>query len=284
MRRWFRSALVVICCALAAGETTKPKSALVPPAKRDVPGKRFSVSLGNLYVPDFFKPDAGGTDIVMLFHGAAWCAEQNFYDAKKNAVLVTVSLGMPEYARVFADVDAYKQIIRATEQKLIDEEVASAPIGRVCLSSFSGGYTAIRELLKHDDVITSVTDVVLADSLYAPRQGDGPPDYATLRSFVHYAKRAAAGDCKLLFTQLYPPEQKHRNNTTTLTAKYLIEEVGARKKPASGKSSRGAKILYSADKGGFHVIGYEGMTTQDHFEHFYGISDLWKRISFKTAQ
>ncbi|MGI8906126.1 MAG: hypothetical protein ACR2IE_06515 [Candidatus Sumerlaeaceae bacterium] len=53
---------------------------------------------------------------------------------------------------------------------------------------------------------------------------------------------------------------------------------------ASGHNSRGAKLLYRADRNGFHVLGYSGMTTQDHFEHFYAIGDLWKLTSLTHAR
>ena len=60
-------------------ERKKPANALVPPPRRDVPGKRFSLSLGTLYVPDFFDSEVTtATEVVVFFHGAAWCAQQNF--------------------------------------------------------------------------------------------------------------------------------------------------------------------------------------------------------------
>src|SRR5206468_311886 len=50
---------------------------IVPPPRRDVPGRHSALPLGALYVPDFFRPATNGaTDLVLFFHGAAWCAEQ----------------------------------------------------------------------------------------------------------------------------------------------------------------------------------------------------------------
>jgi hypothetical protein len=282
------STAILSVSAFSASATTATKAAshlkLVPPAKRAVPGKHFSVSLGELYVPGFFRADSSGTDLLIFFHGASWCAEQNFYDAHKNGVLVTINMGMAEYDKVFRDPDAIRQVLRSVEQKLRDENVTSAPLRSICLSSFSGGYGAVRQLLNQDDLLTSVSDVVLADSLYAQRvSSEGAIMPASIESFSRFARRAARGECNFWFSQLYPPEEKYRNNTTTLTAKYLIEQTGSEKKPASDTTSRGARVLYRADKRGFHVKGYAGMTTQDHFDHFYGISDLWKQISFMSA-
>lgn len=68
-----------------------------------------------------------------------------------------------------------------------------------------------------------------------------------------------------------------------LAARYLIDRVDAQSRPASGRNSRGAELLYRADRGGFHVLGYAGMTTQDHFEHFYAAADLLRQTSLPAA-
>jgi len=99
--------------------------------------------------------------------------------------------------------------------------------------------------------------------------------------FLAYARRAAAGEKNLFFSQLYPPEEQYRENRTTLTAQYLLERVGPKKAPTTGKTSRGADILYRAEMNGFHVFGYSGMTNQDHADHLYSMHDLLKQTSLK---
>jgi hypothetical protein len=243
--------------------------------------------MGNLYVPSFFDPARGdATDIVVFFHGAAWCAEQNFFDARRNAVLVSISLGMPEYARVFRSPDALQAVLDSTTGTLAREVVTTHPLGRLVLASFSGGYSAVREILRHGRFNGRITDVVLADSLYAGRV-EGRQD--TLKDedmapFLDCARRAAEGKCALWFSQLYPPEPQHRGNTTTLAANYLIERTGATKRDAAGTNSAGARLLYRADKGGLHILGYSGMTNQDHFNHFYALCDLLRETSIPSAE
>jgi hypothetical protein len=272
-------------------ETTSPQAAkttntLIPPPRRDVPGKRFSASLGSLYVPDFFREDpvSTGTPAVVFFHGAAWCSEQNFFDARKNAVLISISL--KDYAAVFRDPGMLRQVLDAASEKLADEGVTSKPVTRLCLASFSGGYTALREILRQEQYRPMITDVVLADSLYAPRV-EGTTDTlepGAMAPFLDFAQRAARDECTFFFSHLYPPEEQHRGNTTTLTAGYLIDRVGARRAPASARNSRGARLLYRADRGNFHVLGYAGMTTQDHFEHFYALCDLLRETTLPDAE
>jgi hypothetical protein len=161
---------------------------------------------------------------------------------------------------------------------------ADKPIGRIVLVSFSGGYTAVRDILHHPRLAERVADVVLLDSLYAPRIGEKNDrlDPIGMEPFAAFARRAADGRATMLFTHLYPPQEQHRGNTTTLAAAYLIDAVGAERKPVTGddeRNSRGAKLLYRADKGNFHVLGYSGMTNQDHFEHLYSAADVLKLTS-----
>jgi hypothetical protein len=272
--------------AASTAATTVSRKGPIPPPRRDVPGKRAQVALGKLYVPGFFRPPAqGGTDVVVFFHGAAWCSEQNFFDAGRNAVLVSVSMPMGDYARVFRDPDALGRLLDDTTTTLGREGVTTAPVGRICLASFSGGYSAVREILRHGRFRESITDVVLADSLYAGRV-EGTSD--TLKAddmapFVDAARRAAGGRMTFLFSHLYPPEARYRNNTTTLAADYLLSATRTRRVAAHGTNAAGAQLAYRARKGKLTILGYSGMTTQDHFNHFYALSDLLRETSLPPA-
>ena len=82
------------------------------------------------------------------------------------------------------------------------------------------------------------------------------------------------------FTHLFPPEEKYRDNTTTRTASYLIEQMRGVRVPQSEVNVLGMRLLYSCDIGDFHVRGYAGMTHQDHFNHFYNLAEYFGRISF----
>jgi hypothetical protein len=275
------------CVAQAPTTTTRassrPGGEIVPPPKREVPGKKIQTVWGELYVPEFYdgtESKSGG--IVVWFLGAAWCAEQNFYDAKKNAVLLCVNA--EQMKRGFDDPSRFRSLLRDVQAKLADEHVTDKAIGKVCLGSFSGGYPSVRQILSQPEFKKLITDVVLADSLYARRLNDTQLDPEQMAPFVAFAKRAANGECIFLFSQLYPQEEKYRTNTTTLAANALIDAVGAERKPSDQVSSRGSKILYRADLKGFHIFGYAGMTNQDHFDHLYGMCDLLRQTSLSDAK
>jgi hypothetical protein len=273
------------CCAQSTARkpSSRPGGEIVPPPKRAVPGRRIPTDWGELYVPDFYDATKSkSAELVVWFFGASWCAEQNFYDAKKNAMLLCVS--GEQIKRGFEQPERFAVLLRDTHATLEAKKICDQPIDKVCIASFSGGYTSVRSILNQPEFTKLITDVVLADSLYARRLSETQLDPQQLAPFLAFAKRAATGECTFLFSHLYPPEEKYRTNTTTLAATYLIEKVGAERKPADVKNTRGAKLLYRADLRGCHVLGYAGMTNQDHFEHFYSVSDLFRETSLTNAE
>lgn len=295
--RWsrflFALPLIVSLTAVVPGQTPTPVSpptqrpevVIVPPTRINVAGYRQKLALGQLFIPDFWQPARKGKlDIVVFFHGADWVAEQTFYSARKNAVLVTISL--KDYREAFSREQQF--------QALLDETVRTVAhtlpggqtvphVDRICLASFSGGYTAVREILGQESHYRRVTDLILADSLYC--EYVDPDLRTTLRTdqlsvFRRFARDAAKGRKRMWFTHLFPPEEKYRDNTTTRTASYLIEELGGVRRARNESNALGMTVLYSCDLGSLHIIGYSGMTHQDHFNHFYNIGEYFAQISF----
>lgn len=273
----FATALAALNAAAQTHPSTRPGGEVVPPARRDVPGRRVMLRSGELFVPDYWD-QRKQTNVVVWFLGAAWCAEQVFYDSRRDAVLMVVS---PDaLKRGFAEEGRF--------QSLLDEVEAQcrASIGKICLASFSGGYTAVRDILREPAWRQRISDVVLADSLYAPRVALGSNQLVedAMAPFLEFARLAADGKCTLVFSHLYPPDPQHRSNTTTLTAAYVIDRLGIERQAGAGhRNSRDAELLYRADLNGFHVLGYSGMTNQDHFDHFYGAADLFRMTSLAEA-
>lgn len=263
--------------------TTGPQPLNVLP-KRVIPGKRFTLTpKQQLFIPDFFKPEVTTqTHVVVFFHGAAWCSEQNFYTARKNAVLVSISEDrMVDYAKWGEHLIPMLQHVQET---LAENGITTKPLS-ICVASFSGGYRAVQEILEQAEHVSLISDIVLADSLYPPRleEGKGGLDPEGMAPILKYAQRAADGKIKFLFSHLYPPEPDYRDNKTNLAAEYLMEKLGLPKIHAAGYTSRGSQIMYRARRGGLLILGYAGMTTQDHFEHFYALSDLLSQTSLPSA-
>jgi hypothetical protein len=267
----------------AAPATQRAGGRLVQPEKRDVPGQKFAIGEGELYVPDFFKPGEK-IDLAIWFLGAPWVVEQEFYEARKNAILFVASKQLMEAN--FPGPRHFDYLIGNIQIALKKKEITDKPIGKIALCSFSAGYSNVRQLLTFEEVRSRVSDLVLCDSLYAQHIA-GPEselDDLQMKPFVEFAMLAAKGEKTFLFSQLYPTEAQYRRNTTTLTATYLIKAVGAKRIETKDRTSHGTPILYRADAKNFHVFGYAGMTNQDHFDHLYGMHDLLKRCSFENAK
>lgn len=261
---------------------------IIAPRRRDVPGQRISFPHGTLFIPDYFQVTTNKPlDVMLFFHGADWCAQQNFYDSRKNAVLLTIT--STNYDSLFKTSDAFWNLVHRIPERAAGVSPAPFPqsiitnitLGKIGLASFSGGYAATRSILRQPGVAEKISDVILADSLYGPREKENSNqlEAAAMEPFLKFAQRAADGKCHFWFSHLFPPEEQHRGNTTTIAANYLIERVGAQREWTRERNNRGMQTLYRADKGNFHVLGYAGMITQDHFEHFYSISELFQKTS-----
>ena len=291
---WFAAATLFLMSSVgkidaqekATTPTLKLNQQIIPPPRRDVPGQRVAFSLGQLYAPSFFSPSGGETyDLVVSFLGAAWCWEQNFYDAGKNAILVTVNT--KDFDATFKDPAAFQKILDDVTSAVETYHIAPGKnIGKVCLASFSGGYAGVRGVLRHEEFYGMVTDLVLGDSLYCGYLDEAKTQLneEQLAPFLRFAKDAAAGSKTMWFTQLYPPEEQYRSNTTTRTAFYLIDHVGGARTPRDEVNKLGMRVLYSSDVGNFHVRGYAGMNNQDHFNHFYNISEYLAKTTLRDAK
>ncbi len=280
-RRWFAFLLIsAVCLPLAAAEGP------VAPERIDVPGRREQLSIGQLFVPDYLEVSARKpVDLVVFFHGAAWCSEQNFYQSRRNAALVSISL--KAYDTEFENPARFQSLLKETA-RAIGGKSGDVKLGRICLASFSGGYAAIWRILQDSQAFGQVTDVVLADSLYCQvlDRNSSPPKLNEdhMQPFLEFARAAARREKRMWYTHLFPPEEQHRGNTTTLTASYLIDHLGAFRMPRDSTNRLGMRLLYSCDLGEFHVRGFSGMTTQDHFNHFYVMADYLAKTSFGRAK
>ncbi len=282
---------LILLTSLCLGEnilkTETPRKGPVAPIRREVPGTRYSLSTGQLFIPDFYRVSRNNNvTLVLFFHGASWCVEQSFYDAHRNAVLVSISL--KDYYTAYQDTTSFQGLV--DEIKYSIETIKGTQnlnIDKIYLTSFSGGYPVIRSILNHSPQDERIQGIILADSLYAGFEGT-TRSIETLRKdqmepFLRFSGEAAKGKKEFWFTQLYPPKPEHRNNTTTLTAEYLITHLRLKKEERNHRNSLGMVLAYSAERRNAHILGYDGMTTQDHFNHLYNLSEYFKSLKIPPA-
>ncbi|MCC6485001.1 MAG: hypothetical protein IT209_09165 [Armatimonadetes bacterium] len=270
----FANPVLIILCAAAA---------LVSSAYADdVIYARYPLSTGVLYVPEDYSTRGNQLDLLIHFHGADDTVKTNFTRSGKAAALVVINYSglSSAYQKPFSNSGLFGQIVVEARQKMSAREGRPLRVRRLVLSSFSAGYAAIREILKSPLYFSLVTDVVLADSLYASYatvNGHRVPDPTQMKDFVAFAKRAAQNNGTMIVThsQLVPGTYA----STIETADALIAAVGAVRVPASGVDATAMTLESKADLGRFHVRSYEGTTGDDHLMHLRGISEAFRQTS-----
>jgi hypothetical protein len=260
---------------------TSAKAGDIPVSTQPV--TEIPLSTGTLYIPSAYRPDGDRTDIVMHFQGSPEVARDRFIESGRSAVLIAIYYpGLSEeYGRPFRGTNLFRKILGEASRRTADHfGMKRVKIRRIVLSSFSAGYGSLREILKLKEYESLITDVILADSLYAGYikvKGRDAVNPDNMTSFVPLAKRAARGEVNMwvTYSSVVPPGYA----STGETADFLIKAVGAKKVPASGEDPPGMKLIAAADKGSFHVRGYAGDTGEEHMRHFHALDHWLARTS-----
>ena len=224
--------------------------------EQQVPGRRFTVSLGTLMLPPQGRPSM----LIVHFHSSPWlvelCAQKRFPMA---AVLsVNLGAGSDTYREPFVDVTRFPRLIEEAEK------LAGGPFRTVVLSSFSAGYGAVREILRAKSNWSRITSILLADSLYAG-YGNEVEDLGPFLEYLKAGKRLV-----MTHSELYPGTYE----ATFETAEWLLSKLGAKRKPVLKWGPIGMQQLSEASKAGFVVLGFAGNSADDHVDHLYGL-DQW---------
>lgn len=244
---------------------------------------KITLSTGALYVPGEYRPTGNGVDLVVHFHGSPGFVRDRFLESGRSAVLVAISFkGLSRaYSAPFEDKRLFRKVLGEALRRTGDHYgLKRVRIRKLVLSSFSAGYGAIREILKLHECQVLVTDIVLADSLYAAyakADGHNVVDPADMAPFVPFADRAARGKATMWITHSAVIPGTYAS--TAETADFLIERVGANRVPAGGEDAPGLELTSSADLNGFHVRGYAGDTGPDHMRHLHALAVWLSRTS-----
>lgn len=287
MLLWAVMLCILACSALQCALIKRPPEAPIVSnlEKAGVQGHEVQLSNGVLFIPDFFEAQSDAVDIAMHFHGAAWLVERNFYQTHKHAVLVSIHFPgfSSAYRKPFSDAQLFQQILDETLIALKERGIVEPDtrVGRICLTAFSAGYGAIREILRVPAYYEHITDLVLADSVHCGYVNEKELNSAQLAPFLQFARDAAAGNKTMWMTHssIQPPGYA----STTETSDYLIAAVGGERHAASGIQGRGMRLISAFDKGNFHVRGYTGTVAIDHMDHFYSMAIPLAQTSFEPA-
>lgn len=271
-----------------AAQTTTGTPGLIAPPRIPPPGERFLIDAGRLFVPaGYADAPYDGHHLILYFHGQSWCAEQQFHaSGVRDALFLSRTLPMAQY-RTAVGRQGYLAEAEAEVTALLARRYHTppAPVTTLTLVSFSGGWSAVRALLEADGgPDPRITAVLLADSLY-PRDANSPVgesriDPAAIAPFVAFARSAQqpGSPRRFLYSYLYPRNPALRGNTTARAAEYLTSELGLTTRPVAFATEQGW-IDHTATRGGVMILAIQGHTTQDHFNHLYGLSSLLRQLN-----
>lgn len=268
--------LVVICPASQSPspQNPSPMTESIRAHKRiqkhEVSGRRVPLSLGSLLIPEK-GARAKRLPLVIHFHGATWLAEWSVRQTAADAAVIAIQLGSGSgvYSRAFAETDRFPKL-------LAEAETASGlTFGPIILTSFSAGYGAIREILKHD--AARIDGVLLMDSLhggYTTGSTPGPVEPELLAPFLNFVRDSVAGRKRMLIThsEVFPGTYA----STTETADYLLQQAHLTRKPVLKWGPLGMQQLGVASSGGFELRSFAGNSAPDHVDQFHAMSE-WLR-------
>ncbi len=253
-------ACIVLVCACKA------------PPRFVTPAPPFTLPIGaEVYVPAAVGGGLRDVDVLVHFHGAPDIVAREVELAGLQAVVVIVNYkGLSgAYEKPYSEPDRFSTLLDETMSALRDRGIArkDAKYRRVCLSSFSAGYGAVRALLLRDDEYKRIDAIYLADSLYAgwkdeqPYSGVNPANVAPFR---RYAAAAAAGKKTLIVSHSYYDPQKYAG--THVTADDLVAQVGAERRKVDEAGPAGMQIVSRAEQGNFKVWGCTA-PAEEHGRH-----------------
>lgn len=290
MQRALATLLTGLCPAVfaAAAEAVAPGPTTSAAAAAEAAGAQGAfkqVRVGKAVVSLPAGWHARGEDAVPVWlhlHGAPATVEAGFAAIGAPGVLVNVTLpGLSKvYADHFAGPEVFGELLRATAAVLRAERPERAwTAGALTVSSFSAGFGGVRQLLRQPEAAARIGTLVMADSIYCGYAGDPKErrvDPELMAGFSAYARRAAAGEVRLLITHTEQVPEGYAS--TTETADYLIAQLGGVRRPEERAWSPKLRQMSRFAVGGCEIVGFAGAAADDHLQHLRGIGLLLARV------
>jgi hypothetical protein len=246
----------------------------------------------DVFIPE--RPQGGGTDdrtlLVHLF-GASFVAMQAVATAKNAYVAAVVNLGggSSAYEGPLSDSARWNTLIRKVREETSARTNGKIRISRIVVSAFSAGYGGVRALLSDEQIAASIDGVILLDGLhtnYIPERTvlseGGSLDTTKLVPFLRYARRAAAGDKRMLIThsEIFPGTFA----STTETNDWIISALGRTRVPVLQWGPGGMQQTSEVRVGGLLILGFAGNTGPDHIDHLHGLPGFLQQFEQITPK
>jgi hypothetical protein len=278
----------------SAPAVAPPKTEIPPEERADYKLKRDGrspVSGGVLTVSPAFRSDDGAFDLIVHFHGNTELVQESIGAAKLNALILVVNLGTGSgvYEDRYTQPAIFDDALTRVRDTIEKRGLQNAKMRRLALSSWSAGYGAIAKILESKKNLERIDALLMLDGLHAaymnPKTKTGI-DKSRIAPFIRFAKEAAQG--QKLFSLTHGDTETHGYASTGQAADAILEEVGAKRSPASGSppkvlltsavgvvpkhAERWLDLTTKAEVGGLRVRGYVGKTPEHHMAHLISMS------------
>lgn len=258
--------------------------------KKKVPGQRFKLQLGELFMPEKWdsgsaKPDSNRnennpnairtTKLVLAFHCGNWIPEIAVSQLKTPLPCISFQLGSgsAKYAQPFQDdPKLLKKLLTQAEEKL------SVRVDELILVGWSAGYGAVGELLKSDFSAPLCSSVLLIDGLHGSYV-DGKPGPQesklvtdSLQPFLKFASKASKSEKRMivLHSEIFPGTFA----STTETADWLINQLELKRTPVLKWGPMRTQQLGETQQGKLQIRAFAGNSAPDHVDLLHGMPEF----------
>jgi len=297
-----RHAIVPACVlSLATALVAATSNSANPSASRPAPpppaGRFIPLETGTLFIPESFRPADREIDLLVHFHGDPATVGRNVEAARLNAAVLIINypgLSAAYSTPMKQNPDLFAQALAAALSRLERENIVppGAAWRKVCVSSFSAGYGAVRELLQQERYFDRIDGLCMLDSIYAGYVEDAdaqPPSSsqnatpqkdapataparvrrvnpAHMQEFRRFARAAAEGRKTFILTHTYLVPGSYAS--TIETADDLLTHIGADRKSSDEPiADSPVHVIFRAAKGQFKLWGCAGEDGEAHMQH-----------------
>lgn len=195
-----------------------------------------------------------------------------------NTIVVNAEAGgmaSAENTKAFGNSAWVKQQLATIHSALTKVFGNNISLGKLSFSSFSGGYSAVGNILRDPQMRDRIDSVIVLDGIHYGERGK--PNVAGMQPWLDYA-RAAKEDPNKRFIFLYTAVDPSTYASTSDSAKYLLDQLNIEnKKTSEGQRTLGGVVPAGiGQEGGFSAIRLYDRKT-DKPGYGYSLNEMKKQ-------
>ncbi len=210
----------------------------------------------------------GTLDVHVHLKGSATAVPAGVWAVDPGTLVITVTEGgfSQAYAKPFSDPELLTrmldELLNVARQR--SDIPDNATVGRLTIASFSAGYAAVRELLKHDRWHDQIDGLLFLDSIYAGYVSDSDrrPLPEQMQGFIRFARQATTGQKRMIVihNRLMPGSYA----STSETADAILNALALSAEPHQETLADQLITYRRAERSGFQLIGTQGDDGAEH--------------------